>query len=415
MTISRSYRPSWSNCEVLWRAPVEASLPQVDIVIAAKNEAAHIGECLAALQCQDYPADRLHVYVVDNGSTDETVRIARTFDIEVTREPNGGAAAARNRGLGLGSGALVGFLDAHCIPNAQWVQLMAGRLVDPGYGGCQGATESRATDERVQRYLERNGALTNDRILDDTVSGKRNIYPWILSGNCMYRRAAIAEVGGFNEVLAACEDLDLAWRVLLQGYQLGYVPGAKVIHYETKSWSRFLTKGRVYGAGAAQLARAYRDHGARNKFQPHEIWGETLERSIASCFYWLGYRGQSARIRVGFGSTIPDQVRSKVRKQFRTPLSWTETEQVHISENCIFWLRDEEQTSVVVHLPTRTRVVLDSAADVIWRSIVERSDRATVVSAVSGYFNVSPVTASADLDEFIEESLEIGILERTRH
>ena len=36
----------------------------------------------------------------------------------------------------------------------------------------------------------------------------------------MYRRAALNDAGYFNENLTACEDVDLAWRVVLLGYQL---------------------------------------------------------------------------------------------------------------------------------------------------------------------------------------------------
>jgi cellulose synthase/poly-beta-1,6-N-acetylglucosamine synthase-like glycosyltransferase len=290
---------------------------------------------------------------------------------------------------------------------------MANRLEDRIYGGCQGAIDGRATDARVRRYLGRSGMFSMERILEDTVHGSRNIYPWILSGNCMYRRAAIAEAGSFNEDLVGCEDVDLAWRVVLQGYMLGYVPGAAVVHYDVRSWHRFLAKGRVYGAGAAQLAHVYREHGARNKFVPHNIWGGSVERSMASWNYWLGYYGGSARTRLGLRTAIPGQPVRPVHARFRPRFNWTETEMLQISRNCIFWFRDEQHSSVLVFLPTKTRVVLDSSADVIWRLLAAQSDKSTVINKLCGYFNVAPVTARSDLDEFIEELIDVGIVLRT--
>ena len=122
----------------------------------------------------------------------------------------------------------------------------------------------------------------------DTISGKRNLYPWILGGNSMYRREAVIEAGVFTESLRACEDVDLAWRVVLLGYQLNYVPSAKLVHYDCSSWHAFLKKGFHYGRGAGLLASIYAPHGGLNKFAPGRIWSTKRER-LLSGLYLLGW------------------------------------------------------------------------------------------------------------------------------
>jgi GT2 family glycosyltransferase len=391
---------------------MQVQLPHVDIIIAARNEARYIRSCLDALKAQDYPSDRMRIHVIDNGSTDATARIAAESGATVLLEPKPGAAAARNAGLKRASGELVGFLDAHCIVEKNWVRLMTKPFKSDDVGGCQGRMENRSSNRRVQEYLDASGALSNDRIVEDTITAKRNIYPWILSGNCMYRRAAVDEAGLFNESLDACEDVDLAWRVILLGYQLEYVPEAKLIHVSGDSWGRFVGKAFQYGKGAATLAAIYAPHGAREKFSPGEIWSTRPEKLLSGINYMAGYRWKELRLRVGFDSVPGEYVQGKVMGKFRTPFAWAPGISLRISESAIFWLRDGDQTSVIVHVPARLRIVLESAGNFIWRRIVRGSNRDAMIEAVTQHFGVAPITASTDLDEFVEELIESRILER---
>ena len=120
----------------------------------------------------------------------------------------------------------------------------------------------------------------------------------------MFRRSAVEAAGLFEEALQACEDVDLAWRIFLLGYQLGYEPQAEVVHYDLNTWHRFVRKGAVYGAGAASLALAYGAHGASNK-SPHRLSGAVarsgpwpsrttgLDTTVSGCNYDSALPGHS--------------------------------------------------------------------------------------------------------------------------
>jgi len=398
----------------------DSSTPTIDVIIPARNEARFLGECLTALAAQDYPLDRVTVYVVDNGSTDNTAAIASGFAnpklrVSLIQHERRGAGAARNAAIRAGNGELLALLDAHCLIEPAWLRTLASRFSEPDVGGCQATIVSRATSPRVARYLERSGEQSNERILDDTVRGKRNLYPWMLSGNSMYRRHAVERAGGFDEQLRACEDVDLAWRVVLLGYRLAHESNAVAVHYDTNSWWRFIRKGLAYGAGAAELTRRYAAHGAKNKFAPSTLWSASIDRSLSAACYGVGYRATELRMTVGLHDAPSAVPRRPVAADFRLWFDWSANERARLSPNVVFWLRDDDKPeSVVVHLPTRTRLVLDGVADRIWRALAAARPYDRTVADLSAYYGIAPVTAGADLNDFVEELVAGGFIERSR-
>jgi cellulose synthase/poly-beta-1,6-N-acetylglucosamine synthase-like glycosyltransferase len=97
-------RPKWSG-----RTPV------VSIVVPAYNEGRYISECLATITAVDYPKEKLDIIIVDDGSTDGTLGIARSFEggsVRVFSKKNGGKGAALNFGIKKARGDLIATMDA---------------------------------------------------------------------------------------------------------------------------------------------------------------------------------------------------------------------------------------------------------------------------------------------------------------
>ena len=380
----------------------------MDVIICVRNEARRIASCIESLIGQDYPQELVTIFVVDNGSSDGTEDIVREFPVTLLAERMKGSAAARNRAFREGSGHLVAFLDGHCVANNGWISAMATQFADLRIGGVQACINNTATDSRVLSYLTGSGMVDNDRVLEDTVQGMRNVYPWILSGNCMYRRSAVERVGGFDATLPACEDVDLAWKVVLSGYLLTYCGEASVIHYNDDDWGAFAKKSWRQGRGSAVLARRYLPHGARNAFEPAMIWGNGRNRSLIALRYWAGYRYETARMS-GKSLSAADKPLPTIDESTRRPFAWTETDSLSISTDAVYWL-PSSTTTTIVHSPSRSRIVLDETANFIWRRLASGSARDAIARDIVTSYGINSTEAVKDVDEFVSELLQLEIL-----
>ena len=95
------------------------------MVIPAHNEEEHIADCLDALATQDFPG-RMEVIVVNDGSTDETARIASRYPvILLDLKKNLGKARALNIGIKKAKGDIIIFSDSDSVMDKSAVRLLA--------------------------------------------------------------------------------------------------------------------------------------------------------------------------------------------------------------------------------------------------------------------------------------------------
>jgi GT2 family glycosyltransferase len=94
-------------------------MPDLSVIIPARNAAATLARTLAALAAQQ-GAPNFEVVVVDDGSSDCTADIA-TEGARVVRADGVGSGEARNRGVAAASGQVVAFTDADCFPTPGWL------------------------------------------------------------------------------------------------------------------------------------------------------------------------------------------------------------------------------------------------------------------------------------------------------
>ena len=187
------------------------STPAVTVLMPAYNAAAYIGDAIRSVLEQTFTDFEL--LVVNDGSTDETVKVISAFDdrrIVLIERTNGGVSAALNTGLEHARGKLIARFDADdvCYPNRLATQV-AFLQANPDHV-LVGSEVDYITEQGTHMYHYRCFAY------DDTEIRKKLFYycPFIHSA-VMYRLDAVHEAGGYDAMAHTFEDYFL-WVKLLQ-------------------------------------------------------------------------------------------------------------------------------------------------------------------------------------------------------
>lgn len=110
----------------------------ITVVIPARDDAAHLARCLAAIARQSHQAHE--VVVVDNASSDTTAEVARAAGARVVHEPSVGIPAAASRGYDAVEDGIIARCDADSLPPGDWLARIASAFAaDPGLSAVTGA------------------------------------------------------------------------------------------------------------------------------------------------------------------------------------------------------------------------------------------------------------------------------------
>lgn len=175
--------------------PAEAYLP-VTVIIPCYNAENYLGEALESILQQKRRPEE--IIVVDDGSMDSSVRIARSYEphIRLIRQENKGAAAARNNGIAEAKSPFLSFLDADDV----WVNEMPSLLYDLLISDSALDMAFGSVEQFVSPELE-----------DHQKAGLREelvTMPGYLMGAMLIRRESFDKVGKLDESLNLAEFID---------------------------------------------------------------------------------------------------------------------------------------------------------------------------------------------------------------
>lgn len=189
--------------------------PTIAVIIPSYNCVRYLARALDSVLAQHYPADRIEIVVVDDGSVDLSPDLVRTYAardprIRLIEQANAGPAAARNRGIEASTAELVAFLDADDTWEPEKLALQADIYrKDPLVGLIQcGARFVDAEGEPMRDWVRRSKVLRGDILLDYVCDF------FLITSALVIPRACLDAVGWFDESLRIGEDHDLFLRLL---------------------------------------------------------------------------------------------------------------------------------------------------------------------------------------------------------
>ncbi len=196
--------------------------PEIDVsfVIPAKNEEQFIVQCIKSLQdCSDAGVTT-EICVVDNGSTDGTVGLAHTLNARVIEHPNLSISALRNVGAMASTGKWIAFVDADVTVAPDWLENALREIRLPEVAAVGSSPDIPSGSNWVVRTWHLQVVSRPDYCERE----------WLASMNMLVRRDLFEQIGGFDETLTTCEDVDLGYRIT-RLYRIIYDKRIRATHH----------------------------------------------------------------------------------------------------------------------------------------------------------------------------------------
>ncbi|MFI5260417.1 MAG: glycosyltransferase [Candidatus Paceibacteria bacterium] len=202
--------------------------PTVAVIVPCWNESSTVGATCESLLALDYPADKLEIILVDDGSTDATPQAMAAYadhpQVRVIRKENGGKHTALNIGIASTDAEFIGCLDADSFVDAAALKEIIPCFENPQVAAVTAAMSIHQPKNILQHM--QNAEYTFGITLRHTLASINGLYvtPGPFS---FYRHSTIKEVGDFRHAHQT-EDMEMALRLQQQGYEIENAPRARV-------------------------------------------------------------------------------------------------------------------------------------------------------------------------------------------
>lgn len=228
--------------------------PFVSFIIPTLNAQRYLEGCLSSIRKQNYSRERYEILIVDGGSVDDTIAIARKYHSKIISNPFIDQESGKSLGIQKSRGEIIVLMDSdNEIIKKDWlIKMLKPLTIDLNLFGVESLYFSKRGDNIFNRYCMRlhiadpfsrvlaAKIMTKDEgeYLESTIPGK-STYPLGANG-FLWRKKIIQEVGLYKPKF---EESNFTYYVLQRGYRkFARVPGYGIYHYHVDSLGDFISK-----------------------------------------------------------------------------------------------------------------------------------------------------------------------------
>lgn len=200
--------------------------PLVSVIIPCFNAERWLAEAIDSCLQQTY--SHLEIIVIDDGSTDNSLKIAQSYEKKIICEsvPDRGGNYARNRGFALSKGKYIQYLDADDYILPEKIERQVHLLEETGADVVYGDWRHRYHLPDGTSFLDKiNIGGVQPDILESLLANW-----WTALASLLYRRTAVENSDGWDENLLAAQDRDFFLSVVMSGAKVVYQPGCHSIY-----------------------------------------------------------------------------------------------------------------------------------------------------------------------------------------
>ena len=323
-------------------AATDVVKPLVSILIPAYNAQEWIADTIQSARAQTWP--RTEIIVVDDGSTDQTVAIARQFEsngVRVVTQKNQGAAAARNMAYSLSQGDYIQWLDADDLLAPDKI---ARQMAELGNGTGKRTLLSGAWGRFMYRPWRAKftpTALWCDLSPLEWLRRKMELNIYMQTATWLVSRELTEAAGPWDTRLSEDDDGEYLCRVLLASDGVRFVPDAKV-YYRTFGFDSLSYIGKSpQKLESHWLSMQLHIHYLRSLEESPRVHAASLQYLRTSLIYFFpekaGIVKQAQEMAIEIGGPLGEPSLSWKYNWVKTAFGWSLAKKMQISLRKIRW------------------------------------------------------------------------------
>lgn len=192
--------------------------PGLSVIIPVYNEEEHVQKCLDSIKKTDYPKNKYEIIVVDDGSTDKTTQIIKSYkNVKLLKQDHLGKVDALNLGAKKAAHDFIVTVDADTIVDENFLKEIIQPFADDTVGAATG--NSQVINKETMLGSFQNIEYHFNNLIRHSFSTVFKNGIWFFGALACYRKKALEEVGLFKKDTLS-EDIDVSLELKRKGYRI---------------------------------------------------------------------------------------------------------------------------------------------------------------------------------------------------